>query len=133
MKTMNLGALVTPWSEIVRAQVPDVEFFDVHTHVGQNDPDGNSQTPEQLVDGLRFAGARGAFFFPMHEPGGYPPANDMVLAAARENGRLLIPFCRVNPHENPVAEAERCLDGGARGIKLHPRAEEFTLDHPNVR
>src|SRR5207248_1712917 len=29
--------------------------------------------------------------------------------------------------------AERCLAAGARGIKLHPRAEEFTLDHPAVR
>ena len=46
---------------------------------------------------------------------------------------LLIPFCRVNPHDDPVHEAERCLDAGARGIKLHPRAENFTLDHPHVR
>ena len=30
------------------------------------------------------------------------------------------------------AEAERCLARGARGIKLHPRAENFTLDHPEV-
>jgi hypothetical protein len=32
-----------------------------------------------------------------------------------------------------VPEAQRCLDAGARGIKLHPRAEQFTLDHPAVR
>ena len=31
-----------------------------------------------------------------------------------------------------LAEAERCLERGARGIKLHPRAERFTLDHPEV-
>jgi hypothetical protein len=31
-----------------------------------------------------------------------------------------------------VQEAERALDKGARGIKLHPRAEQFTLDHPAV-
>ena len=30
-------------------------------------------------------------------------------------------------------EAERCLDAGARGIKLHPRAERFTLDHQALR
>src|SRR5207302_232342 len=46
---------------------------------------------------------------------------------------LLIPFCRVDPHDNPLPEAERSLENGARGIKLHPRAEQFTLDHPNVR
>jgi hypothetical protein len=32
-----------------------------------------------------------------------------------------------------VAEAERSLDAGARGIKLHPRAEGFALDEPEVR
>ncbi len=32
-----------------------------------------------------------------------------------------------------MAEAERALEAGARGIKLHPRAEQFTLDHPEVR
>jgi hypothetical protein len=69
----------------------------------------------------------------MHEPEGYPPANDMVIAAAQETGGLLIPFCRVNPHEgDAVAEAERALAAGATGIKLHPRAENFTLDHPVV-
>ncbi len=69
----------------------------------------------------------------MHEPEGYPPANDMVLEAAGESDGVLVPFCRVNPHDGAVAEAERCLAAGARGIKLHPRAEQFTLNHPVVR
>jgi hypothetical protein len=56
----------------------------------------------------------------------------MVLAAAAESDGLLVPFCRVNPHQDPIAEAERCLDRGARGIKLYPRAERFTMDHPAV-
>ena len=43
-----------------------------------------------------------------------------------------MPFCRLDPNADPVAEAERCLARGARGIKLHPRAEQFTLDHPEV-
>ena len=46
---------------------------------------------------------------------------------------MFVPFCRVNPHDHAVPEAERALAAGARGIKLHPRAEEFTLDHPAVR
>ena len=32
-----------------------------------------------------------------------------------------------------VAEARRALDAGARGIKLHPRAEQFGMDEPAVR
>jgi uncharacterized protein len=131
---MDLASLLTPWSEIVLAQVPGVELFDAHTHIGQNDPDMMKQTAEELLAGLRFAGAKGAFVFPMHEPDGYPRANDVVVAAARESDGLLVPFCRINPHtDDALAEAERCLAAGARGIKFHPRAEQFTLDHPTVR
>jgi uncharacterized protein len=130
---MDIASLVGPWTEIVLEQVPGIELFDAHTHLGQHDPDGMKQTPEELLAVLEFSHARGAFVFAMHEPDGYPAANDAVIAAAAETDGLLVPFCRVNPHDNPVPEAERCLDAGARGIKLHPRAEEFTLDHPEVR
>ena len=54
--------------------------------------------------------------------------NDRVLAWAGESEGRLIPFCRLDPFEEPVAEAERCLAAGARGIKLHPRAQEFAFD-----
>jgi predicted TIM-barrel fold metal-dependent hydrolase len=133
---MDVQSVVAPWYEIVTAQVSGLQLFDAHTHLGQNDPDGMKQTPDELLMTLRQADARGAFVFPMHEPDGYPPANDFVIAAAHQNGAegLLIPFCRINPHaDDAVREAERCLDAGARGIKLHPRAEQFTLDHPGAR
>ena len=34
---------------------------------------------------------------------------------------------------DPVAEIRRCVAAGARGMKLHPRAEQFDLDEPGVR
>jgi predicted TIM-barrel fold metal-dependent hydrolase len=130
---MDLAAAFTPWADVVRDQVPDLELFDAHTHLGQNDPDGMKQQPEELLSLLSTAHARGAFVFPMHEPAGYRPANDMVIEAARQSNGTLVPFCRLDPNESPVSEAERCLEKGAKGIKLHPRAENFTLDHPEVR
>ena len=130
---MNVAQMLQPWIQVVLDEVPGLELFDAHTHLGENDPDGMRQSPEELVAALRAADARGAFVFPMHELEGYPPANDMVLAAAAESDGLLVPFCRVDPHQEAVREAERCLAKGARGIKLHPRAEQFTLDHPAVR
>ena len=42
-------------------------------------------------------------------------------------------FCRLDPRVSPADEARRCLDAGAVGIKLHPRAEQFTLHEPGVR
>jgi hypothetical protein len=132
---MDILSLFEPWAALLREQVPGLELFDAHTHLGQNDPDGMSQTPDQLRHQLHAADARGAFVFPMHEPAGYPAANDMVIevAASGAGEGLLTPFCRVAPHSGSApAEAIRALDAGAKGIKLHPRAEQFTLDHPAV-
>jgi predicted TIM-barrel fold metal-dependent hydrolase len=122
-----------PWNQVVLDQIPGLELFDAHTHIGRNDPDGMSQQPEELLAGLQRAKACGAFVFPMHEPEGYAAANDEVIEAAQASDGLLVPFCRVNPHVEPLKEAERALEKGARGIKLHPRAEQFTLDHPAVK
>jgi predicted TIM-barrel fold metal-dependent hydrolase len=116
-----------PW---IRA-LPDLDFFDAHTHTGANDPDGYAISAEQLLEGLSVVNAR-AVVFTMHEPGGYADANDRVIAEAEASGGRLVPFCRLDPNADPVAEAERCLERGARGIKLHPRAERFRLDHPEV-
>ncbi len=128
---MRYDDQVLPWLERVRAEVPGLELFDAHTHIGANDPDGYRCTREQLEAILESADAR-AVVFAMHEPDGYPEANDRVIeeAAASEGG--LVPFCRLDPNADPVTEAERCLDAGVRGIKLHPRAEGFTMDDPAV-
>ena len=53
---------------------------------------------------------------------------DRALAS---NG-VLVPFCRVEPAADGPAEVARCADAGARGIKLHPRAEDFALDEQAV-
>jgi len=128
---VNAGELFQTFFENSVGALGDVELFDAHTHTGSNDPDGRTCSLEELVDMMASARSR-AVFFTMHEPSGYPEANDRVLAEAERSGGRLVPFCRVNPHDDAVAEARRCLDNGARGIKLHPRAEQFTLDHPAV-
>ena len=130
---LDIDAILRPWFERLAGDVPELDLFDAHTHVGSNDPDEFRQSPAQLLESLDSAGARG-LVFPMHEPGGYPDANDMVLEAAAASGGRLQALCRVNPREaGAVAEASRCLEAGARGIKLHPRAERFDLAVPAVR
>jgi uncharacterized protein len=124
--------LTLPWLACIREEAPAFELFDVHTHIGGNDPDGYRCSSEELLSALELAGARGAVF-PMQEPEGYRPANDMVLAEAAASDGVLTAFCRLDPEDDPLAEAERCLAAGARGIKLHPRAEGFALDHPALR
>jgi uncharacterized protein len=121
-----------PWYDAVVELVPEYAPFDAHTHIGSNDPDGFKSSVDELLAALEAIGSRAAVF-PMHEPGGYPPANDYVMEQARASGGRLVAFCRLDPHaSNPAAEAERCLDAGARGIKLHPRAEQFRLEEPET-
>ena len=124
-------ALTLPYLARVREELPGLRLFDAHTHIGSHDPDGFSCSPEELIAALRSVDARGVVF-PMHEPGGYPPANDRVIAAAARSEGTLVPLCRVDPRAAPVPEIERCLGAGAVGVKLHPRAEGFTLDEPAV-
>ena len=129
---MYQDTITLDWLNDLREEVPDLSLHDAHTHIGSNDPDEFTCAAPELIERLELADARAAVF-PMHEPDGYPPANDMVLAEAqRSDGRLQM-FCRLDPRADPLREAERCLEAGAAGIKLHPRAERFTLDHPALR
>jgi predicted TIM-barrel fold metal-dependent hydrolase len=126
-------AELQPWFEHALGLVPEVELVDAHTHIGVNDPDGFKATAPQILHALEAAGARGVAF-PFHEPDGYREANDAVIEAAAQSDGRLYAFCRLDPNAgDAVAEAERALDAGARGIKLHPRAEGFSLDEPEVR
>jgi predicted TIM-barrel fold metal-dependent hydrolase len=130
---LDIDAILRPWFDRLAEDVPGLELYDAHTHVGANDPDEFRQSPAQLLEGLASAGSR-ALVFPMHEPEGYADANDMVLETTAASGGRLQALCRVNPRESgSVAEASRCLEAGARGIKLHPRAERFDLAVPAVR
>src|SRR3954453_17590382 len=128
----DIDAILRPWWDSVLADHGPLPLYDAHTHIGANDPDGMKQTPQELMEVMTKAGAR-AVTFPSHEPAGYPGPNDAAIAAALASDERLVSFCRLDPRASPAEEARRCLDAGAVGIKLHPRAEQFTLHEPGVR
>jgi uncharacterized protein len=110
-----------------------VAWFDAHTHIGHNDPDGRKATPEEILGGLDAAHHQRALVFAMHEPDGYTAANDAVLAACAASGGRLLALARIAPNsDGAIEEAKRCLEAGARGFKLHPRSDDFGLPHPVV-
>jgi predicted TIM-barrel fold metal-dependent hydrolase len=124
------SALAPFLAETARLRPSQAEVIDAHTHLGL-DEDGRSLTLGQLLAQLDHADARRACVFPLHDPErkpSYSVPNDRVLAWARESEGRLVPFARLDPAEAPLAEAERCLAAGARGIKLHPRAQDFVFD-----
>jgi predicted TIM-barrel fold metal-dependent hydrolase len=129
---LDIDAILRPWWDSILEAHGPLELFDAHTHIGANDPDGMKQSPAELLEVMGNAGAR-AVVFPMHEPDGYPGPNDVAIDAAAASGGRLVSFCRLDPRSDPAVEARRCLDAGAVGIKLHPRAERFTMHEPGVR
>jgi predicted TIM-barrel fold metal-dependent hydrolase len=83
---------------------------------------------DELIGGMDRYGVSRANMFCLDEPDRHPAftlANDRTLAHAARSGGRLIPFVRLDLNETPIDEAKRCLDAGARGIKLHPRAQGF--------
>ncbi len=123
--------LVAFWDEELRRELPPgADVFDAHVHLGHDIDSmvGDYDELERVMDA--YAVSR-AFMFCMDEPDRHPAfsaANDRTLAAAERSVGRLIPFVRLDLAESPVEEATRCLDRGARGIKLHPRAQGFLLD-----
>jgi uncharacterized protein len=122
---------MTQWDDELRSELPpEADIFDAHTHLG-TDIDGMLGLYEDLETGMEKYGISRAFVFCLDEPDRHPgfrAGNDRTLAfAARSEGRL-IPFVRLDLAEDPIGEATRVLDLGARGIKLHPRAQKFLLN-----
>jgi len=122
--------LLDEFAATTRAELPTgATLFDAHTHLG-NDIDGMAGRYEELTGMLETHGFSGAFMFCMDEHDREPAftvPNDRTLAFAERSGGMLIPFVRLDLEAGPVAEARRCLDRGARGIKLHPRAQKFSV------
>jgi predicted TIM-barrel fold metal-dependent hydrolase len=123
--------LLATWRDEVRRELPtDVEIFDAHVHLG-TDIDGMAGHPDELRAMMDEYDVRRAFMFCLDEPDRHPAfraPNDRTLAYAEQSDGRLIPFVRLDLKENPVEEAIRCLDAGARGIKLHPRAQKISLE-----
>jgi predicted TIM-barrel fold metal-dependent hydrolase len=123
--------LFASFETLLRSELPaGIEIFDAHVHLG-NDIDGMVGRFEELTAVLDRYGIERCFMFCLDEPDRHPgfrAGNDRTLEYAERSQGRLIPFVRLALDEGPIEEAERCLDRGARGIKLHPRAQKFLLD-----
>jgi uncharacterized protein len=128
--------VVDSWDEELRRELPEnAHLFDVHTHLG-HDIDGMVGNHEELTSVLERYGFSGAFMFCLDEHDREPAftvPNDRTLAHAERSNGTLVPFVRLDLTARPLAEAKRCLDLGARGIKLHPRAQAFALSDERLQ
>jgi hypothetical protein len=124
-------ALIAGYDDELARELPEgAEVFDAHVHLG-HDIDGMTGVYEDLERINERYGISRCFMFCMDEVDRHPAfraANDRTLAYAERSGDRFIPFVRLDLSEEPIEEATRCLDLGARGIKLHPRAQRFLLN-----
>ena len=129
--------LLAAQGEGVAALFPEgAQPFDAHTHLGL-DEDGHELSVAQHLRLMDEAGVRAANVFALNEPDrepAYRAPNDRILRWAAEAPDRLFPFVRLSldEGEDPLQEAERCLALGARGIKLHPRAQAFRVNDPRL-
>ena len=125
------ATLFARWEAELRDELPSgVDIFDAHVHLG-HDIDGMVGRFEELEALMDKFGVSRCNMFCLDEPDRHPgfrAGNDRTLAFAERSGGRMIPFVRLDLSEDPIGEATRCLDAGARGIKLHPRAQKFLLD-----
>ena len=128
--------VLATYDEELRRELPgDAELFDAHIHLG-TDIDGFRGYYDEFTEIAKRYGISRAFMFCMDEPDRHPAfrkPNDRTLAFAERSRGLFIPFVRLDLAEDPIGEATRCLDLGARGIKLHPRAQRFLLNDERLR
>lgn len=124
-------ALIAGYDDELRRELPEgIDVFDAHVHLG-HDIDGFVGVYDELERRDDRYGIARCFVFCLDEPDRHPAfraANDRTLEHAKRSGGRLIPFVRLDLAEEPVEEARRCIDLGARGIKLHPRSQRFLLN-----
>src|SRR3954454_15579908 len=128
---MYAQANLMPWVEKLHEDVPGLDLYDAHVHLGLHDPAGLQATEDEALDAVEQVGSR-ALIFPLSEPAGYREPNRRMLELAPAHPDRFRALCRLDPADDPLEVAERNLDAGAVGLKLHPRGEGFELDDPRL-
>jgi predicted TIM-barrel fold metal-dependent hydrolase len=123
--------------------------IDVHVHAERNEHEQQDPLTLELLDGAaKYFGAEPiqptarevadyyrqrkilAVVFTVDDEAGLGRrrlGNAEVLAAARDNPDVVIPFGSVDPHKGKLAvrEIHQLIDEGVRGFKFHPNTQAF--------
>jgi predicted TIM-barrel fold metal-dependent hydrolase len=112
----------------------DILVIDNHCHLG---PHGGFYQPNPSAGGLvrtmdRIGIDQACVFSTLAITIDMSSGNDLSLAAAREFPERLLAYAAPDPHqpERVRDELRRCLDLGARGIKLHTQFHDYPFDGP---
>jgi predicted TIM-barrel fold metal-dependent hydrolase len=113
-------------------------IIDSHVHIGGPDKgDRKSLFPEALIAEMDRLGIDKAVVFPFNDTDQgktFFNSNLRVAEYARKHEDRIIGFCRLDPNEGEKAidELIRSIELGLSGVKLHPKAQDFTPENPWV-
>ncbi len=134
--------------------VENVAAIDVHVHAERNENEPQDPvTSEMLEAAAKYFGGHppqptaqevadyyrernmAAVIFNVDDEAGMGRrrlGNEEVLAAARANPDVLIPFGSVDPHRGKLAvrQARELIEQGVRGFKFHPNTQRFWPNDP---
>ena len=102
---------------------------DAHAHIGK-DKDMHRMGPEKFIKQMNTSRVDKAIVFPLNDPRdnqNFIIPNDIIYKAYKKYPERLIPFFRLNPHTHWKEETEKRISQGFKGVKLHPRSQEFGL------
>ncbi len=112
----------------------NVKIVDTHAHIGK-DMDGHSISADRLIKSMDSANINKAIVFPLNDKNhsvNFNESNDAILLAAKVYNDRFIPFFRLNPNEKWKEEFDTRLSQEFKGIKLHPRSQDFKLTSSKV-
>lgn len=107
----------------------NVQIVDCHTHIGK-DEDGHALTADRLIKLMDKSRIDKAIAFPLNDPRNnrtFTEPNDAILLAAKVYENRIVPFFRLNPNVGWKNEFKLRVEQGFRGVKLHPRSQNFGL------
>ena len=101
----------------------------MHVHLGKS-RDGGSLTHQEIKQFMDDLELTHVVLFPIDDPEARPTYTSLNarIASIAAKHKEIVAFCRLNPSRLHDAhkELKRITKLGMRGIKLHPRADDFS-------
>ncbi len=107
-------------------------IVDFHTHIGLSRNDGARQTVRDTFRAMRQFKVTQSLIFPIDEknPGPSYAHLNRKIAHLIKRYHNLIGVARLNPNEIEASfhEIDKAVHSGFRGVKLHPRSDQFNVE-----
>jgi uncharacterized protein len=107
----------------------NILVIDTHTHIGE-DQDGHKLSTSELLKQMDNANIDKCVAFPLNDfkhNQDFSKPNSVIHKAWKNNPGRIIPFFRLNPKFNWKKEFDKCAAQEFKGIKLHPKGQNFKL------